>query len=469
MKNFSAVLASPEHEEQYEMSKHAFVSPSPFYLVHARHNHVTSRTNTSTSSTISYSASSALRKKRVHFCVIVEEENDKEKNQRQSDQEKGQVPIISGNSDVTPVQPNIKRQMSAESRAKISAALKGRRKSDSHREKLRKRLSGDQNPMYGRKLSVETRAKISQALTARKRKIEDEQQLSELIDQQEQQRNVIIGHNKENGIGSDENTTSSASFTLSSSSSGNSTKSASETTEKNDSNLSSSSEIKGETNPISEKENLKRWRKFAENSRLVKSFQQGVDEEKKNGRKSRKGNDDMQDSDIDQVLKRVAKLMEPPENVARLIHNTHARGTTEINNSQNNNKNNNSNNSNNKNKNKIKNNNSHNHNNNNNNDRTNSEIIQQLNPNLDASVKVKAETRGRRKRKVEKSVLDRSKKTCDACQGNCLVDCPACVIGIGVITSKCATCYGSGGVFCSKCNGSGFTRLKPNPENSSSS
>lgn len=60
--------------------------------------------------------------------------------------------------------------MSPEARAKISAALKGRRKSDQHRENLRRRFGGDQNPMYGRKLSAESRAKISRALIARKQK-----------------------------------------------------------------------------------------------------------------------------------------------------------------------------------------------------------------------------------------------------------------------------------------------------------
>lgn len=60
--------------------------------------------------------------------------------------------------------------MSAESRAKISAALKGRRKSAAHRESLRRRFEGDGNPMYGRKLSAESRAKISRAMAARKRR-----------------------------------------------------------------------------------------------------------------------------------------------------------------------------------------------------------------------------------------------------------------------------------------------------------
>lgn len=75
---------------------------------------------------------------------------------------------------------NGRRRLSAESRAKISAALKGRRKSAEHRENLRRRFGGDQNPMYGRKLSAETRAKISRSMSARRRgkKVVDEEEKS---------------------------------------------------------------------------------------------------------------------------------------------------------------------------------------------------------------------------------------------------------------------------------------------------
>lgn len=62
------------------------------------------------------------------------------------------------------------RALSTERKAKISAALKGRRKSDAHRENLRRRFEGEQNPMFGRKLSLESRRKISRALSGRKRK-----------------------------------------------------------------------------------------------------------------------------------------------------------------------------------------------------------------------------------------------------------------------------------------------------------
>lgn len=70
-----------------------------------------------------------------------------------------------------------KKSMPEEQRAKISAAMKGRAKSESHREKLRKRFVGDQNPMYGRKMSEESRQKISKALAGKKRsgqKVEEE-------------------------------------------------------------------------------------------------------------------------------------------------------------------------------------------------------------------------------------------------------------------------------------------------------
>lgn len=76
---------------------------------------------------------------------------------------------------MTPEKP--RRRLSKESRAKISAALKGRRKSKAHREALRARFEGDGNPMFGRKLSKESRAKISAAMArrgARKRQREED-------------------------------------------------------------------------------------------------------------------------------------------------------------------------------------------------------------------------------------------------------------------------------------------------------
>ncbi|CAN8064168.1 unnamed protein product [Agarophyton chilense] len=64
--------------------------------------------------------------------------------------------------------------MPPETRKKISDALKGRRKSAEHRESLRRRFEGPQNPMYGRKRSAESRAKISRAMSekAKQRKPE---------------------------------------------------------------------------------------------------------------------------------------------------------------------------------------------------------------------------------------------------------------------------------------------------------
>ncbi|KAI0563875.1 Heat shock protein DnaJ cysteine-rich [Gracilaria domingensis] len=65
--------------------------------------------------------------------------------------------------------------MRPETRKKISDALKGRRKSAEHRESLRRRFEGSQNPMYGRKRSAESRAKISRAMSAKAKQKKSEQ------------------------------------------------------------------------------------------------------------------------------------------------------------------------------------------------------------------------------------------------------------------------------------------------------
>lgn len=51
-------------------------------------------------------------------------------------------------------------------RYKISAAMKGRRISASHRSKISASLSGENNPRYGRRLTDETRARISAGVAA---------------------------------------------------------------------------------------------------------------------------------------------------------------------------------------------------------------------------------------------------------------------------------------------------------------
>lgn len=104
------------------------------------------------------------REKRVGYLVSLEKPPGEDKSSRNSKDGKP------------------KRTMSEESRAKISAALKGRAKSEAHKESLRKRFEGAQNPMYGRKMSKESRAKISETMTnrAKKRKQEKEEKRLEL-------------------------------------------------------------------------------------------------------------------------------------------------------------------------------------------------------------------------------------------------------------------------------------------------
>lgn len=70
------------------------------------------------------------------------------------------------------------RKMSESRKRKISASLKGRRLSAEHKRKLSARFGGASNPMYGRKLSKESRAKISESLTRRK-KVDDGEEVKD--------------------------------------------------------------------------------------------------------------------------------------------------------------------------------------------------------------------------------------------------------------------------------------------------
>lgn len=308
-----------------------------------------------------------------------------------------------------------KRQLSAESRAKISAALKGKRKSAVHRENLRKRLSGEQNPMYGRKRSAETRAKISKSLTARNRGSValDDADAGDLLSDTDAPTTSVDGQSNDNVNGL---------------------------------------EIADTENLIGEAENLELWRERAQDSRLVKSIEKS---ENQGGRRTRKlPADSLQDDDIEEMLERVAKLDIPPENIARLIHKTVAGGqvnpsgwSTEESNSDGSGSA--------------------------NFDATGdkeqlqdelhiaSETVRQDKPtptidpiDLD-KLKFRPETRGRRKYKKRLKITPKD-RPCRACTGGSgFIACPDCVGSIGVVSSKCTTCFGAGCVFCTECSGSG--------------
>ena len=59
--------------------------------------------------------------------------------------------------------PNFGKPLSEETRAKLSAALRGKPLSEEHKAKLSVALRGEKNPMYGKHLSEESRAKIGAA------------------------------------------------------------------------------------------------------------------------------------------------------------------------------------------------------------------------------------------------------------------------------------------------------------------
>lgn len=313
-----------------------------------------------------------------------------------------------------------KRHLSAESRAKISAALKGRRKSDAHRESLRQRLSGQKNPMYGRKLSDETKQKISQALTGRRRKkgAQDDTEASPVLKSK-----------------------------------------------------SPPAETRKRNPPTSD--TIERLRDVAKNSRLITSIHR-TSAMRRSDRRARRESDEVKEQDVDQVLRRVASLTEPPDNVVRLLQKTnmddqsdseddnlllsdvsrdeakleditsndraseqhppsdnkmatsHASESTDIVDSN-----------------------------------TDNEIHYD---NDDLSVlkvlkKNKVDPRRNRKRKEGPSQIEQLTK-CEECKGTGLIQCPNCVGTVGVVSPRCNTCFGAGGTFCDNCDGVGLLKSK---------
>ena len=59
--------------------------------------------------------------------------------------------------------PMYGKKHSAEARAKMSEAKKGKKHSAEHRAKISEAMKGENHPMYGKKHSAETRAKMSEA------------------------------------------------------------------------------------------------------------------------------------------------------------------------------------------------------------------------------------------------------------------------------------------------------------------
>ncbi|PXF40592.1 hypothetical protein BWQ96_09696 [Gracilariopsis chorda] len=153
--------------------------------------------------------------------------------------------------------------MPAETRRKISAALKGRRKSPEHRESLRRRFEGSQNPMYGRKLSAESRAKISRAMAAK-----GKQKKQDNVDKPEQANSPAKRKNKQ---------------------------------------------LMEQT--------LDQLREKAVQSKLITSATQPPPKRKPN----RILHDDLEAAHLDKILKRVASLDEPPEAVVRTLQNNRKR------------------------------------------------------------------------------------------------------------------------------------------------
>lgn len=255
--------------------------------------------------------------------------NSPEENDDEDDQLKNNSTNQSG---------SMKKAMSPERRAKISAAMKGRKKSASHRENLRKRFVGRKNPMFGRKVSAETRAKISRSLSERKQRAAD-------------------GDEDE-------------------------------------------AESQGEDADSS----MEDWKQKALQSRLVESLQQSPSEKKL---KKKEARDDVEQTDLEALLDRVANLDAPPENVAKMLMKT----------------------------------------------RINREATgKQSSRSFKGSVRQYTRmSSGRRNDENDPKVYD----NCGTCDGSGMVDCDKCVGAFGVVSSRCDNCCGIGSVYCQACEGVG--------------
>lgn len=249
------------------------------------------------------------------------------------------------------------RKLSAEIRAKISAALKGRRKSAEHRERLSKRFAGSRNPMYGKSVSAETRAKISAALLARQQK--------KLQQEEEQMRGMSAGDDS--------------------------------------STLETREEDPDSRNLLSVEE----LREKALVSRLVSSLSS-----EPSSLKTRRS-----EENVDSILKRVANLNVPPDNVAKLIHETEEKR------------------------------------------RANKHTAPTENDSRDTkspSISVVDNENVQQKRL---SSQEESRKTfaetCPKCKGSGMTSCEHCVGTFGVPSTRCAVCFGTGSDFCKLCDGAG--------------
>lgn len=250
----------------------------------------------------------------------------------------------------------VRRTLSSESRAKISEALKGRRKSESHKQSLSKRFTGSGNPMYGRKRSAETRAKISAALLARRHEKEKDN---------EQQ---IFSSLPEEGLAESQITPS-----------------------------------------------MRKIKQQATASRLVTSLAAGV---------SNRKNSNAADERIDDILKRVANLDAPPDNVARLIHKTKVQRRNGKN-----------------------------------------EDNEQTTEIDDNSVADAHEHMNQKRLRPAQTVKKGAKKRngqiklasvpCVKCNGRGMTTCEQCVGTFGVASIRCPACFGAGSVFCEGCDGAG--------------